>query len=124
MDFSWLTSLLGPGNESLASTLVLYSFVIAAGVFLGKLKIGGVSLGVTFVLFVGILMGHFGYIVNPEVLKFVREFGLILFIFSIGIQVGPGFFSSFKEGGVRLNMLAVLGILLNVAIVLIIYYVQ
>ena len=124
MDFSWLTSLLGPGNESLASTLVLYAFVIAAGVFLGKLKIGGVSLGVTFVLFVGILMGHFGYIVNPEVLKFVREFGLILFIFSIGIQVGPGFFSSFKEGGVRLNMLAVLGILLNVAIVLIIYYVQ
>ena len=124
MDFSWLTSLLGPGNESLASTLVLYSFVIAAGVFLGKLKIGGVSLGVTFVLFVGILMGHFGYIVNPEVLKFVREFGLILFIFSIGIQVGPGFFSSFKEGGVRLNMLAVLGILRNVAIVLIIYYVQ
>ena len=124
MDFSWLTSLLGPGNESLASTLVLYSFVIAAGVFLGKLKIGGVSLGVTFVLFVGILMGHFGYIVNPEVLTFVREFGLILFIFSIGIQVGPGFFSSFKEGGVRLNMLAVLGILLNVAIVLIIYYVQ
>lgn len=124
MDFSWLTSLLGPGNESLASTLVLYSFVIAAGVFLGKLKIGGVSLGVTFVLFVGILMGHFGYIVNPEVLKFVREFGLILFIFSIGIQVGPAFFSSFKEGGVRLNMLAVLGILLNVAIVLIIYYVQ
>lgn len=124
MDFSWLTSLLGPGNESLASTLVLYSFVIAAGVFLGKLKIGGVSLGVTFVLFVGILMGHFGYIVNSEVLKFVREFGLILFIFSIGIQVGPGFFSSFKEGGVRLNMLAVLGILLNVAIVLIIYYVQ
>jgi len=124
MDFSWLTNLLGPGNESLASTLVLYSFVIAAGVFLGKLKIGGVSLGVTFVLFVGILMGHFGYIVNPEVLNFVREFGLILFIFSIGIQVGPGFFSSFKEGGIRLNMLAVLGILLNVAIVLIIYYVQ
>lgn len=124
MDVSWLTSLLGPGNESLASTLVLYSFVIAAGVFLGKLKVGGVSLGVTFVLFVGILMGHFGYIVNPEVLKFVREFGLILFIFSIGIQVGPGFFSSFKEGGVRLNMLAVLAIVLNVVIVLIIYYAE
>ena len=124
MDVSWLTSLLGPGNESLASTLVLYSFVIAVGVFLGKLKVGGVSLGVTFVLFVGILMGHFGYIVNAEVLKFVREFGLILFIFSIGIQVGPGFFSSFKEGGVRLNMLAVLAIALNVAIVLIIYYAE
>lgn len=91
MDFSWLINLIGPGNESLASTLVLYSFVIAAGVYLGKLKVAGVSLGVTFVLFVGILMGHFGYIVNAEVLKFIREFGLILFIFSIGLQVGPGY---------------------------------
>lgn len=122
MDFSWLTSLLGPGNYSLASTLVLYSFVIALGVFLGKIKIGSVSLGVTFVLFVGILMGHLGYVVDDAVLKFVREFGLILFIFAIGIQVGPGFFSSFKKGGVRLNMLAVLAIVLNVVIVLCIYY--
>ena len=67
-------------------------------------------------------MGHFGYTIQPDVLKFVREFGLILFIFAIGLQVGPAFFSSFKEGGIRLNMLAVLGILLNVAIVLIIYF--
>ena len=124
MDFSWLTNLVGPGNESLASTLVLYSFVIAAGVYLGKLKVAGVSLGVTFVLFVGILMGHFGYVVNAEVLKFVREFGLILFIFSIGLQVGPGFFSSFKKGGVLLNGLAVLGIALNVVIVLAIFYIE
>lgn len=87
MDFTWLTSLLGPGNYGLASTIVLYSFVIALGVFLGKLKVAGVSLGVTFVLFVGIVMGHLGYVVNAEVLKFIREFGLILFIFSIGIQV-------------------------------------
>lgn len=122
MDFSWLINLIGPGNESLASTLVLYSFVIAAGVYLGKLKVAGVSLGVTFVLFVGILMGHFGYIVNAEVLKFIREFGLILFIFSIGLQVGPGFFSSFKKGGMRLNVLAVMVVALNVAIVLGIYY--
>lgn len=124
MDFSWLTDLIGPGNTSLASTIVLYSFVIAAGVYLGKLKLAGVSLGVTFVLFVGILMGHFGYTVNAEVLKFIREFGLILFIFSIGLQVGPGFFSSFKEGGVRLNMLAAGGIVLNVAIVLAIFYID
>ena len=124
MDFSWLINLIGPGNESLASTLVLYSFVIAAGVYLGKLKVAGVSLGVTFVLFVGILMGHFGYIVNAEVLKFIREFGLILFIFSIGLQVGPGFFSSFKKGGVLLNGLAVLGIVLNVAIVIAIFYIE
>lgn len=122
MDFTWLTNLIGPGSTSLASTIVLYSFVIAAGVFLGKLKLAGVSLGVTFVLFVGIIMGHFGYIVNAEVLHFVREFGLILFIFSIGIQVGPGFFASFKEGGVRLNLLAVLGIVLDVVIVLTIFY--
>ncbi len=124
MDFTWLTNLIAPGHTELASTLVLYSFVIAAGVFLGKLKIGSVSLGVTFVLFVGILMGHFGYTVDSNVLKFVREFGLILFIFAIGIQVGPGFFSSFKKGGMRLNGLAVLGIALNVIIVLTIFYIN
>lgn len=102
--------------------MVLYSFVIAAGIYIGKLKVCGVSLGVTFVLFVGILMGHFGYTVDANVLKFVREFGLILFIFAIGLQVGPGFFSSFKKGGVRLNGLAVLAIALNVVIVLGIYF--
>lgn len=118
----WITELLGPGNTSIASTLVLYSFVIAAGIYIGKLKVCGVSLGVTFVLFVGILMGHFGYMVDTNVLKFVREFGLILFIFAIGLQVGPGFFSSFKKGGVRLNGLAVLAIGLNVLIVLGIYF--
>ena len=118
----WIIDLLMPGNETIASTLVLYSFVIAAGIFIGKLRICGVSLGVTFVLFVGILMGHFGYIVNDNILKFVREFGLILFIFSIGLQVGPGFFSSFKKGGMRLNFLAVLIVFLNVLIVLGIYY--
>lgn len=116
------TELLAPGSTSIASTLVLYSFVIAMGIFIGKMKIFGVSLGVTFVLFVGILMGHFGYVVDDAILKFVREFGLILFIFSIGLQVGPGFFSSFKKGGMRLNALAVTAILLNVAIVLGIYY--
>ncbi len=120
----WLIDLIGPGHMELASTLVLYSFVIAAGIFLGKIKLGGISLGVTFVLFVGIIMGHFGYVVNPEVLKFVREFGLILFIFAIGLQVGPGFFSSFKKGGVLLNGLAVLIIALNVAIVLCIFYID
>lgn len=111
-----------PHQTSLASALMLLSFVIALGIYLGKLRIGGVSLGVTFVLFVGIAMGHFGYEIEGSVLKFVREFGLILFIFAIGLQVGPSFFSSFKEGGIRMNMLAVGGIVLNVAIVLIIYY--
>lgn len=120
----WLIDLLKPYNESLASTIILYSFVIFAGIYLGKIKIFGVSLGVTFVLFVGIFMGHFGYIVNGDVLHFLREFGLILFIFSIGMQVGPGFFSSFKEGGVKMNALAVTGICLNVAIMLTIYFIQ
>ena len=120
----WIQQLLAPGNMVLASTIILYSFVIAVGVFLGKIKIGGVSLGVTFVLFVGLVMGHLGYVVNSEVLHFIREFGLILFIFSIGLQVGPGFFSSFKKGGMLLNGLAVLVIVLNVAIVLAIFFID
>ena len=107
---------------SIASTLVLYSFVIAAGIYLGKIKFFGVSLGVTFVLFVGIVLGQIGYTVDPNTLKFVRELGLILFIFSIGLQVGPGFFSSFKHGGVELNCMAVGAICLNVLIVVLIYY--
>ena len=119
MDF--IVNLLGPGSTALANTLILYSFVIAAGIFIGKLKICGISLGVTFVLFVGIIMGQLGYIVDADVLKFVREFGLIIFIFAIGLQVGPGFFSAFKTGGVRLNMLAVLGVALNVLVAVGIY---
>lgn len=118
----WLTELFTPGMTSIASTLVLYSFVIAAGIYLGKIKFFGVSLGVTFVLFVGIVLGQIGYTVDPNTLKFVRELGLILFIFSIGLQVGPGFFSSFKHGGVELNCLAVGAICLNVLIVVLIYY--
>lgn len=120
----WLIDLLRPGNVTLAATVLLYSFVIFAGVYLGKIKFFGISLGVTFVLFVGILMGHFGYTVQTDTLHFLREFGLILFIFSIGIQVGPSFFSSFKEGGVRLNMLALVGIVLNVCVMLAIYFIQ
>jgi len=120
----WFIDLLKPGNVSLASTILLYSFVIFTGIYLGKVKILGVSLGVTFVLFVGILLGHFGYGVEANTLHFLREFGLILFIFSIGMQVGPGFFSSFKEGGIRMNMLAMLGIGLNVVIMLAIYFIQ
>lgn len=109
---------------SLASSVLLYSFVIFTGIWLGKVKIFGVSLGVTFVLFVGILMGHFGYAVESDTLHFLREFGLILFIFSIGMQVGPGFFSSFKEGGISLNLLAMLGIAINVGVTLAIYFIQ
>ena len=120
----WLIDLLSPHNLSLASTILLYSFVISLGIFLGKIKIFGVSLGVTFVLFVGILVGHFGYEVEEGTLHFLREFGLILFIFSIGMQVGPGFFSSFKEGGIKMNMLAIYGIAISVGLTLAIYYLQ
>ena len=120
----WLIDLLKPHNMSLASTILLYSFVIFVGIYLGKIKFFGVSLGVTFVLFVGIFLGHFGYEADGNVLHFLREFGLILFIFSIGMQVGPGFFSSFKEGGIQMNMLAMLGIALNVGIMLTIYFIQ
>lgn len=120
----WLIDLICPGQTSLASTIMLYSFVIFAGIYLGKIKIFGVSLGVTFVLFVGLLMGHLGYVVQGDTLHFLREFGLILFIFSIGMQVGPGFFSSFKEGGIRMNGLALLGIGLNVVVMLAIFFIQ
>ncbi|MDE5812505.1 MAG: putative transporter [Muribaculaceae bacterium] len=118
----FLQELFRPGNTELAATIILYSFVIAVGILIGKVKLGGVSLGVTFVLFVGIVVGQLGYTAEPNIIKFLREFGLILFIFAIGLQVGPAFFSSFKEGGIKLNMLAVLGVLLNVAIVLVIYF--
>lgn len=120
----WLITLLSPHEVSLASSILLYSFVIFVGIWLGKIKIFGVSLGVTFVLFVGIIMGHFGYSVEADTLHFLREFGLILFIFSIGMQVGPGFFSSFKEGGITLNLLAITGIALNVGVMIAIYFIQ
>ncbi|MBQ4291935.1 MAG: putative transporter [Muribaculaceae bacterium] len=117
-----LIALFSPGNTSLTATILLYSFVIALGVYLGKLKLSNVSLGVTFVLFVGILMGHLGYVVDAETLHFVRDFGLILFIFSIGLQVGPGFFSSFKKSGMLLNGLAVSIVAIDVIVVLSIYF--
>lgn len=117
----WLTSLFT--EPTIAHDILVYAIVIALGVLLGKVKIFGVSLGVTFVLFVGILLGHFGFnISNDTLLKFIREFGLILFVFSIGIQVGPGFFSSFKKGGMQMNLVATIGVLLNVEIALAIFY--
>jgi len=118
---SWFNNLLW--GESAAQTIFLYSIVIAAGVFLGKRKIRGVSLGITFVLFAGILMGHFGFRINRVVAEFIRDFGLILFVFSIGLQVGPGFFSSFRKGGAMLNLLATAIVLLGVLTTLIIHFV-
>lgn len=103
-------------QSAVAQTLIIYSAIIVLGMLLGKIKIKGVSLGVTFVLFVGILAGHLGFTINAEVLNFLKNFGLILFIFTIGLQVGPGFFSSFKTSGLKLNGLTLGVILLDIAL--------
>ncbi|MBR3759193.1 MAG: putative transporter [Bacteroidaceae bacterium] len=116
----WLENLLF-NADSIAHIVLLYSFVIAGGVLLGKLKIFGVSLGVTFILFVGILMGHFGLTGNREIMNFVQDFGLILFVFCIGLQVGPSFFSSFKKGGVTMNLIASGVVLLNITVMLVLW---
>ena len=118
---NWLTELF-IGN-SVAHTLLVYAIVIAIGVLLGKVKIFGISLGATFVLFCGILAGHMGVAVDEATLKFIQEFGLILFIFSIGLQVGPSFFSSFKHEGIQLNGIAMLIVALNMAVAFAIYFI-
>jgi putative transport protein len=118
----WFKDLLW--NETAAHTIFLYSIVIAAGVFLGKRKIWGVSLGISFVLFAGIAMGHFGFTANHQVVEFIRDFGLILFVFSIGLQVGPGFFSSFKKGGLTLNLLALAIVALGGLTTLLIHFIS
>lgn len=116
----WLNSLFW--GDGVAHTVLLFAFVIASGIALGKIKVFGVSLGITFVLFAGIVAGHFGFHVNHDILHFMKEFGLILFVYSIGLQVGPGFFASFKKGGIQLNMLASGIVLLGVATTVILYF--
>lgn len=118
---NWFNELLW--GQGIAHSILLLAVVIALGIQLGKIKLFGISLGVTLVLFVGILLGHFGFSMDPEVLHFVKEFGLILFVFSVGMQVGPGFFSSFKKGGITLNLLACGIVLLGAVVALVIHYV-
>ena len=117
----WIINLF-TNTESVAHIALLYAIVIAVGVYLGKIKIGGISLGVPFVLFAGILAGHVGFTGPKEILTFVQDFGLILFVFMIGMQVGPGFFESFKKGGVTLNLLSATAILLNILVMFGCYY--
>ena len=117
----WLQNLLFDEN-SIAHIVLLYSFVIAVGVLLGKIKFFGVSLGVTFVLFTGIVCGHFGLTGNTQILTFLQDFGLILFVFCIGLQVGPSFFSSFKKGGIAMNLVAMGIVALNIAVAVALYY--
>lgn len=111
----WLINLFTT-TDSVAHIALLYALVIAVGVLLGKVKFWGISLGVTFVLFAGIVAGHIGLTAPTNILTFIQDFGLILFVFMIGLQVGPGFFESFRKGGVTLNALSTATVLLNVAV--------
>ena len=105
-----------------AHSVLILSLVIAFGIILAKIKIAGISLGVTWILFVGIVFGHFNLSLDEHLLHFLKEFGLILFVYSIGLQVGPGFFSAFKKGGFTLNMLAMTTIFLSVVITVILHF--
>ena len=117
----WLVELFTT-TDSVAHVVALYALVIAMGVYLGKIKFGGISLGVTFVLFAGILAGHIHFTAPITILNFCQDFGLILFVFMIGLQVGPGFFESFKKDGITMNGLAAVLILLNIGVMFACYY--
>ena len=106
-----------------AHSVLILSLVIAFGIMLGKIKVAGISLGVTWILFVGIVFGHFDLNLDEHLLHFLKEFGLILFVYSIGLQVGPGFFSAFKKGGFTLNVLAVLVVFISVLITVALHFI-
>jgi len=120
--FQWLINLF-TATDSVAHIALLYAVVIAIGVYLGKIKFFGISLGVTFVLFAGIVAGHIGFTAPNDILTFVQDFGLILFVFMIGLQVGPGFFESFGTTGIKLNGLAMTAIILNIVVMFACYYI-
>jgi AspT/YidE/YbjL antiporter-like protein len=108
---NWLENLFF--EHSALQAVVVISVIIATGLGLGKIRVCGISLGVTFVFFAGILAGHLGLNIDPNMLTYAESFGLVLFVYELGLQVGPGFFSSFRKGGVQLNMLGLLVILLG-----------
>jgi len=118
----WLINLFTT-TDSVAHIVLLYAIVIAVGVYLGEIKIGGISIGVTFVLFAGIAAGHIGFTAPTNILSFLQEFGLILFVFMIGLQVGPGFLESFRKGGITLNLLSTVMVVLNVIVMFACYYI-
>ena len=117
----WLNDLFF--QESVARTILIYSVIIFIGVFLGKIKIFGISLGITFVLFTGIAMAHFGFTANHQVVYFIRDFGLMLFVFFVGLQVGPGFFASFRKGGLAMNMMALAIVVLGALTTIILHFI-
>ena len=110
-------------GTGIAHDVLIISFTVALGFALGKIKIGGVSLGITCILFAGIVFSHFGMLLDSTVLIFVREFGLILFIYAVGMQVGPNFFASFKRGGLKLNLLAVFLVMTGVSVTIILHFI-
>lgn len=120
-DLLWGSDTLWGGG--VAHSVLVLALVIAFGIMFGKFKVAGISLGVTGILFVGIAFGHFGININEHLLHFMKEFGLILFVYSIGLQVGPGFFSSFRAGGVKLNQLAIIIVLLGALTTIGLYYI-
>ena len=99
---------------STASAIFILALVIASGLYLSRFKVKGISLGTSWILFMGILLGHFGLRINPTMLEFIKDFGLILFVFAIGLQVAPGFFRSFRKDGLSMNLLAVALVILAV----------
>jgi putative transport protein len=108
---------------AVAFTVLVYAIVIASGVLLGKLNFKGISFGIACVLFTGILAGHFGFKVNAEIVEFIRDFGLILFVYTMGLQVGPGFFASLQRQGLKFNLLAVMCVVLSVGVVIAIFFI-
>ena len=109
-------------SDSIAHIVLLYALVISVGIFLGRIKIFGISLGVTFVLFAGILAGHLGFTGTTNILTYIQDFGLILFVYCIGLQVGPGFFESLRDAGIKMNLMAVSIVLLNVACAIALFF--
>jgi len=120
--FEWFYTLFSPAEEpEMTQSLIVLFMAISIGFFVGKFKLGNISLGVSAVLFVGLFLGHLGFSMNADLIQFVREFGLILFVYGIGIQVGPTFFSSFKKEGLLFNALGVGTVFLGGAITYLIH---
>jgi AspT/YidE/YbjL antiporter-like protein len=117
---NWFTELIN--TPDFTQAVLVLSLICGAGLAIGKIKIFGISLGATFVFFAGILAGHFGLVVNPDMLIVLQNFGLILFIYALGVQVGPGFFGSLKKGGFKLNMLATLLMVMGTLMMLILHW--
>lgn len=111
-------------EHTFTQAVLILSLICATGLALGRIKISGVSLGVTFVFFTGIIAGHFGLRINPDMLLLAQNFGLIIFIYSLGVQVGPGFFSAFKRGGFKLNILSLILILAGTAMTICLYWIS